>query len=37
MAALAHENVMQVFDYGEDKAGPFMSLARPPSTAPPVR
>jgi eukaryotic-like serine/threonine-protein kinase len=26
VAALAHENVMQVFDYGEDEAGPFMSL-----------
>jgi serine/threonine-protein kinase len=26
VAALAHENVMRVFDYGEDEAGPFMSL-----------
>jgi serine/threonine-protein kinase len=26
VAALSHENVMQVFDYGEDEAGPFMSL-----------
>ena len=25
-AALAHENVMRVFDYGEDEAGPFMAL-----------
>jgi serine/threonine-protein kinase len=26
IAALAHQNVMQVFDYGEDEAGPFMAL-----------
>lgn len=26
LAALAHENVMRVFDYGEDAAGPFMAL-----------
>ena len=26
VAALGHENVMRVFDYGEDEAGPFMSL-----------
>jgi eukaryotic-like serine/threonine-protein kinase len=26
VAALAHENVMQVFDYGEDEARPFMAL-----------
>ncbi|HKD94797.1 MAG TPA: serine/threonine-protein kinase [Gaiellaceae bacterium] len=26
LAALAHENVMRVYDYGEDKAGPFMAL-----------
>jgi serine/threonine protein kinase len=26
VAALAHENVMRVYDYGEDDAGPFMSL-----------
>ena len=26
VAALAHENVMRVFDYGEDEAGPFMAL-----------
>jgi serine/threonine-protein kinase len=26
VAALAHENVMRVFDYGEDPAGPFMAL-----------
>jgi eukaryotic-like serine/threonine-protein kinase len=25
-AALAHENVMRVFDYGEDEAGPFIAL-----------
>jgi len=25
-ASLAHENVMRVFDYGEDEAGPFMAL-----------
>lgn len=25
-AALAHENVMRVYDYGEDAAGPFMAL-----------
>jgi serine/threonine-protein kinase len=25
-AALAHENVMRVYDYGEDEAGPFMAL-----------
>src|SRR5205807_6208039 len=24
--ALAHENVMRVYDYGEDEAGPFMAL-----------
>jgi eukaryotic-like serine/threonine-protein kinase len=26
LAALAHENVVQVYDYGEDEAGPFMAL-----------
>ena len=26
VAALAHENVMRVYDYGEDAAGPFMAL-----------
>jgi eukaryotic-like serine/threonine-protein kinase len=26
VAALAHENVMRVYDYGEDPAGPFMAL-----------
>jgi eukaryotic-like serine/threonine-protein kinase len=26
LAALAHENVMRVFDYGEDEAGPYMAL-----------
>jgi serine/threonine-protein kinase len=26
LAALAHENVMRVFDYGEDAAGPYMAL-----------
>jgi len=26
VASLAHEHVMRVFDYGEDKAGPFMAL-----------
>ena len=26
IAALAHENVMRVYDYGEDEAGPFMAL-----------
>jgi serine/threonine-protein kinase len=26
LAALAHENVMRVYDYGEDEAGPFMAL-----------
>ena len=26
VAALAHENVMRVFDYGEDENGPFMAL-----------
>ena len=26
VAALAHENVMRVFDYGEDAAGPYMAL-----------
>jgi eukaryotic-like serine/threonine-protein kinase len=26
LAGLAHENVMRVFDYGEDDAGPFMAL-----------
>jgi len=26
LAALAHENVMRVFDYGEAEAGPFMAL-----------
>jgi eukaryotic-like serine/threonine-protein kinase len=25
-AALAHENIMRVYDYGEDEAGPFMAL-----------
>ncbi len=25
-AALAHENVMRVYDYGEDAAGPYMAL-----------
>jgi serine/threonine-protein kinase len=25
-AALAHENVMRAYDYGEDEAGPFMAL-----------
>jgi eukaryotic-like serine/threonine-protein kinase len=25
-AGLAHENVMRVYDYGEDEAGPFMAL-----------
>jgi eukaryotic-like serine/threonine-protein kinase len=25
-ASLAHENLMRVFDYGEDEAGPFMAL-----------
>jgi serine/threonine-protein kinase len=26
LAGLAHENVMRVFDYGEDAAGPFLAL-----------
>jgi serine/threonine-protein kinase len=26
VAALAHENIMRVYDYGEDAAGPFMAL-----------
>src|SRR5690242_1665663 len=26
IAALAHENVMRVYDYGEGEAGPFMAL-----------
>ncbi len=26
VAALSHENVMRVFDYGEDESGPFMAL-----------
>jgi eukaryotic-like serine/threonine-protein kinase len=26
VAALAHEHVMRVYDYGEDEAGPFMAL-----------
>lgn len=26
LAALAHENVIRVFDYGEDAAGPYMAL-----------
>jgi len=26
LAALTHENVMRVYDYGEDEAGPFMAL-----------
>jgi len=26
LAALAHENIMRVYDYGEDEAGPFMAL-----------
>src|SRR2546430_12338337 len=26
LAALAHENVMRVYDYGEAEAGPFMAL-----------
>jgi serine/threonine-protein kinase len=26
LAALGHENVMRVYDYGEDEAGPFMAL-----------
>jgi eukaryotic-like serine/threonine-protein kinase len=26
LAGLAHENVMRVFDYGEDESGPFMAL-----------
>jgi serine/threonine-protein kinase len=26
VAALAHENVMRVYDYGEDPAGPYMAL-----------
>jgi eukaryotic-like serine/threonine-protein kinase len=30
VAALAHENVMRVYDYGEDEAGPFMALERLP-------
>jgi eukaryotic-like serine/threonine-protein kinase len=31
VAALSHDNVMRVFDYGEDEAGPFMSLEWLPS------
>ena len=26
LATLAHENIMRVYDYGEDEAGPFMAL-----------
>jgi eukaryotic-like serine/threonine-protein kinase len=26
LAALAHENIMRVYDYGEDAAGPFIAL-----------
>jgi serine/threonine-protein kinase len=26
LAALAHENIMRVYDYGEDESGPFMAL-----------
>lgn len=26
LATLAHENVMRVYDYGQDEAGPFMAL-----------
>jgi serine/threonine protein kinase len=26
LAALAHENIMRVYDYGEDEAGPFMAF-----------
>jgi serine/threonine protein kinase len=26
IAALAHENVMRVYDYGEDEAGPLMAV-----------
>jgi serine/threonine protein kinase len=26
LGALAHENIMRVYDYGEDEAGPFMAL-----------
>jgi eukaryotic-like serine/threonine-protein kinase len=26
LAALTHENIMRVYDYGEDEAGPFMAL-----------
>src|SRR5690349_3043781 len=26
LAALGHENVMRVYDYGEDEAGPYMAL-----------
>jgi eukaryotic-like serine/threonine-protein kinase len=26
LGALAHENVMRVYDYGEDEAGPYMAL-----------
>jgi eukaryotic-like serine/threonine-protein kinase len=26
LAGLAHENIMRVYDYGEDAAGPFMAL-----------
>jgi eukaryotic-like serine/threonine-protein kinase len=26
LAALAHENVIRVYDYGEDEAGPFLAL-----------
>jgi eukaryotic-like serine/threonine-protein kinase len=31
IAALSHENVMRVFDYGEDETGPFMALEWLPS------
>ena len=30
VAALAHDNVMRVYDYGEDEAGPFMALEHIP-------
>ena len=26
LAALAHENIVRLYDYGEDEAGPFMAL-----------